>query len=64
MHFSTSVALATAFATLSSAHTVFTTLLINDVNQGDGTCVRMPKDGATCTSPISGITSQDMVCGK
>lgn len=50
---------------LTSAHTVFTTLFINDVNQGDGTCVRMPRDGPTSTSPIRPITDNpDMACGR
>ncbi|KAK2067654.1 hypothetical protein P8C59_001370 [Phyllachora maydis] len=55
---------AVALATLSSAHTVFTTLFIDDVNQGDGTCVRMPKDPNTCTDPVESLTSQDMACGR
>lgn len=46
------------------AHTVFTTLFINDVNQGDGTCVRMPLDDNTCTNPIEDLSSQDMACGR
>jgi dihydroorotase len=46
------------------AHTVFTTLFIDDVNQGDATCVRMPTVGATCTAPIIDLTSNDMACGK
>ncbi|KAB5572047.1 glycosyl hydrolase family 61-domain-containing protein [Coniochaeta sp. 2T2.1] len=49
---------------LATAHTVFTTLFISDVNQGDGTCVRMPHDGSTSTAPIRPITSTDMVCGR
>jgi hypothetical protein len=53
-----------AFPSLISAHTVFTTLFINDANQGDGTCVRMPRDGSTSTAPIRPITGTDMVCGR
>lgn len=56
--------LSSAFASLSSAHTLFTTLFIDDVNQGDGTCIRMPKDGSTSTGPIAGLDSPDMACGK
>ncbi|KAL2015488.1 hypothetical protein VTK56DRAFT_5360 [Thermocarpiscus australiensis] len=59
-----SLGLATAFGSLSAAHTIFTTLFINDVNQGDGTCVRMPKQGSTCTSPIAALDSPDMACGR
>lgn len=49
---------------LTTAHTVFTTLFIDDVSQGDGTCVRMPRDGSTSTDPIRPVTSVDMVCGR
>ncbi len=48
----------------ASAHTLFTTLFINGENQGDGTCVRMPMDGATGTAPIYPITGDDMACGN
>ena len=58
------VGLATAFASLASAHTCFTTLFINDVNQGDGTCVRMPRDGSLSTHPIYGYDNPDLACGK
>ncbi len=47
-----------------TAHSIFTTLFIDDVNQGDATCVRMPMDGATSTSPITDLTSNDMTCSK
>lgn len=50
-------------ASVASAHTLFTTLFINGENQGDGTCVRMPKDGSTATSPVEGIKGDDMACG-
>ncbi|KAJ4300623.1 hypothetical protein N0V88_003307 [Collariella sp. IMI 366227] len=60
-----SLGLATAFASLSTGHTIFTTLFINDINQGDGTCIRMPKDGNVCTHPIAGgLNSPDMACGR
>ncbi|KAK4233596.1 glycoside hydrolase [Achaetomium macrosporum] len=59
------LSLATAFASLSTAHTVLTTLFIDDVNQGDGTCIRMPKEGNVCTHPIAGgFESPDMACGR
>ncbi|KAI1377642.1 glycoside hydrolase family 61 protein [Hypoxylon crocopeplum] len=57
------VATATLLATAVDAHTVFTTLFINDVSQGDGTCVRMPSDPQHCTDPVAGIDSDDMACG-
>ncbi|GAO15678.1 hypothetical protein UVI_02019070 [Ustilaginoidea virens] len=48
----------------ASAHTLFTTLFINGENQGDGTCVRMPRDGATANGPVHPITGNDMACGR
>ncbi|KAK0718082.1 glycosyl hydrolase family 61-domain-containing protein [Lasiosphaeria miniovina] len=56
--------LAAVLAPLSAAHTIFTTLFVNDVSQGDGTCIRMPHNGGTCTFPIAGLDSPDMACGK
>ncbi|KAL7961765.1 glycoside hydrolase family 61 protein [Trichoderma compactum] len=53
-----------SLASMASAHTSFTTLLIDKKNQGDGTCVRMPHDGETATFPIHLVTSEDMVCGR
>ncbi|KAI1738771.1 family 61 glycoside hydrolase [Xylaria scruposa] len=61
--FSIAVAIVAGIAASASAHTVFTTLFIDDVSQGDGTCVRMPQDPDHCTSPIGDIASSDMACG-
>ncbi|KAI1450368.1 glycoside hydrolase family 61 protein [Annulohypoxylon stygium] len=47
----------------AKAHTTFTTLFVNDVSQGDGTCVRMSMDPQTCSYPVAGIDSDDMACG-
>ncbi|KAI0525748.1 family 61 glycoside hydrolase [Xylaria bambusicola] len=47
----------------AGAHTVLTTLFIDDVKQGEGTCVRMPMDPGSCTSPVESIASNDMACG-
>ncbi|KAK1997493.1 endoglucanase B [Colletotrichum falcatum] len=55
---------ALALASAANAHTLFSELYINGKSQGDATCIRMPKDGATSTSPVAGLTSQDMACGK
>ncbi|KAK2022936.1 endoglucanase B [Colletotrichum zoysiae] len=55
---------ALALASAANAHTLFSELYINGKSQGDATCVRMPKDGAGSTSPVAGLTSQDMACGK
>lgn len=51
-------------ASVANAHTLFTTLFINGKNQGDGTCVRMPRDSSTANGPIYPITGNDMACGK
>ncbi|OTB08242.1 glycoside hydrolase family 61 protein [Hypoxylon sp. CI-4A] len=45
------------------AHTTFTTLFVNDVSQGDGTCVRMNKNPQQCSYPIASVDSDDMACG-
>lgn len=47
----------------AAAHSVFTTLFVDDVNQGDGTCVRMNMNPDTTTSPINDLSSNDMACG-
>ena len=49
---------------LVAAHSVFTTLLVNDVTQGDGTCIRMNMTPDNCTSPVNNLASNDMACGK
>ncbi|KAH7353642.1 endoglucanase B [Plectosphaerella cucumerina] len=57
-------AMAALLATrLVSAHTLLTTVHIEGESQGDGTCIRMPRDSATSTSPVKGLTSKDMACG-
>ncbi|KAL7627691.1 hypothetical protein AAE478_001885 [Parahypoxylon ruwenzoriense] len=57
------LAVAASIATVD-AHTVFTTLFINDVSQGDGTCVRMNMDPQSCTDPVADLDSDDMACGR
>ncbi|KAK3398559.1 glycosyl hydrolase family 61-domain-containing protein [Sordaria brevicollis] len=56
--------LAAVVAPLASAHTVLTTVFVNDKNQGDGTGIRMPVDGSTSTAPIINMYSNDMICGR
>jgi hypothetical protein len=46
----------------AAAHTVFTTLYVDDINQGDGTCVRMGMTNPT--APVNDLTSTDMACGR
>ncbi|KAL2066489.1 hypothetical protein VTL71DRAFT_2560 [Oculimacula yallundae] len=46
-----------------AGHSVFTTLFVNDIDQGDGTCVRMPMDAHNATNPISDLSSSAMACG-
>ncbi|KAK4194078.1 family 61 putative glycoside hydrolase [Triangularia verruculosa] len=55
--------LATALASLATAHTVLTTVFVNGVNQGDGTCIRMSKNPDRATFPIEGINNPNMACG-
>ena len=47
-----------------TAHTLFTNLIINDDDQGAGTCVRMPKNPSIATNPINNLAGEEMACGK
>ncbi|KAK2035718.1 hypothetical protein LZ31DRAFT_424410, partial [Colletotrichum somersetense] len=49
---------------VSAAHTLFSELYVDGEPQGDATCIRMPKEGSTSTSPVNGLTSNDMACGR
>ncbi|KAI1133611.1 family 61 glycoside hydrolase [Nemania abortiva] len=62
-HLSIALAIAAGFVASASAHTVLTTLFVDDATEGDGTCVRMPLDPGSCTSPIENVASNDMACG-
>ncbi|KAI0490484.1 lytic polysaccharide monooxygenase [Xylaria cf. heliscus] len=57
--------LAASLLTVAQAHTLFTSLYINDVKQGqgDGTCVRQNTDLEHSNSPVRDFTSDDMACG-
>ncbi|KAL7274969.1 hypothetical protein RUND412_002100 [Rhizina undulata] len=46
------------FAVHVHGHHMFTTLSIDGVDQGDGTCIRVPPT----TSPVKDVTSDDMAC--
>lgn len=48
---------------LVSAHTTFTTLYVDGVNQGDGVCVRMNRNADKASDPIEPITSKNVACG-
>ncbi|CCU74678.1 CELP0027 Effector like protein [Blumeria hordei DH14] len=52
-----------ATASAVDAHSLFTTLHINDQDQGDGTCIRMPKEPSTATNPVEDLQDPAMVCG-
>ena len=53
-----------SLSTLTTAHTVFSNLWVNGVNQGDGTCIRMPHDPNTASRWIADpYNSPDMACG-
>ncbi|KAL5325697.1 hypothetical protein ACEPPN_006827 [Leptodophora sp. 'Broadleaf-Isolate-01'] len=38
-----------------AGHTLFMNLFINDIDQGDGTCVRIPMDAHNATNPINDL---------
>jgi len=52
-----------AALTTVTGHSVFTTLFNNDVDQGDGTCIRMSMTPSNATFPINDLASNDMACG-
>ncbi|KAK2591103.1 hypothetical protein QQS21_011214 [Conoideocrella luteorostrata] len=52
------------FACAVNCHTLFTNLFINGKDQGDGTCVRMPRDPSTANGPTVPITGDVMACGR
>ena len=65
MKLSSAALVAALLAGSTSAHSLMSMFWINDVSQGDGACIRMPKDGATSTAPIDNyLTTKDMACGK
>lgn len=57
------ISLALPALQLVAAHTVFTTLFVNGVDQGDGKCVRMNMTPNNCTFPVNDLASNDMACG-
>ena len=66
MHITSAKMAFAALALLGSvqAHTRFTTLFVDGQNQGDGVCVRMDMNAQKTNSPIAGIQSPEMACGK
>lgn len=65
MRTNTIFGLVTYLFAVTNAHTLFTSLYINDVKQGqgDGTCVRQNTDLAHGNSPVVDLSSDDMTCG-
>jgi len=59
------LSLATLLFPVARGHTLFTTLYINNIKQGqgDGTCVRQSTDLEHANSPIVDVLSNDMACG-
>ena len=55
--------LAVATARIVNAHTLFTNFFVDNVDQGDGTCVRMSNVSSKAVNPVHSITSNDMACG-
>jgi hypothetical protein len=66
MHVNPAKTALAALALLGSvqAHTRFTTLFVDGQNQGDAVCIRMDMNGEKTNSPVSGIQSPEMACGK
>lgn len=58
------IVLGASIVQFATAHTLFTTLFVNDVDQGDGVCIRMPANPSTATDPVEDLASNDMACGK
>ncbi|ORY65043.1 glycosyl hydrolase family 61-domain-containing protein [Pseudomassariella vexata] len=57
------MALAGPLAAMVDAHSIFSTLFVDDVSQGDATCVRMNPDSDQATAPVIDLASDDMACG-
>lgn len=51
------------FVATVDGHVLFTTLYIDDVKQGDGTCVRETDNTFQPTNPVIDFNSNDIVCG-
>ncbi|KAK4984980.1 hypothetical protein LTR50_006254 [Elasticomyces elasticus] len=45
------------------AHTLFSKLFVDGIDQGTGTCIRMRKDPSKATDPINDLSSDAMACG-
>jgi hypothetical protein len=45
------------------AHTLFTNLIVADVDQGPGACIRMPLYTTNATAPVTDLSSPGMACG-
>ncbi|KAE9371285.1 carbohydrate-binding module family 18 protein [Stipitochalara longipes BDJ] len=45
------------------ANTLFTDLIITDVDQGPGACIRMPQYTTNSTAPVTDLTSPNIACG-
>ncbi len=45
------------------AQTLFTDLIVTDVDQGPGACIRMPLYIVGATLPVTDLSSDDMACG-
>lgn len=60
----TSVVTGLALLGAASAHTRFSVLFVDGVNQGDGTCIRQSASFTNSVDPVRPVTSADMACGK
>ncbi|KAI9667977.1 MAG: hypothetical protein M1821_000797 [Bathelium mastoideum] len=48
---------------LAAGHTLFTNFYLNGVDQGNGTCVRMPMTPSNATFPITNLLGDEIACG-
>lgn len=55
--------LTSALSLAVDGHSLFTNLYVNNENQGDGTCVRMPLNNEKSTYPVRDLNDNAMVCG-
>ena len=55
--------LAPLFGALAYAHTTFTNIYVDGVDQGAGNCMRMNRYFQNTTFPVSPITSPEIACG-
>jgi hypothetical protein len=59
-----SLLLALGAAPAALAHTAFSDIYINGVQQGDGVAMRMRRDPGKVSFPLEDLSSKDMACSE